>query len=394
MNRILYRLFGSLTLSCEGGFVGQFLDMCRAAGVAFRNARCKNGKLYIEVTPSELYTLRHIARETGMRVKVLSRTGLVFIIHRYRRRAGLLVGFAVFMLIMYHLSGFVWNVDIIGESRFYTREQITAALEENGIAVGKRISDIKVSHAENNVLTKLDGLKRLAVSINSTTVTAEIADRVAPPEPSEEESTGRPADIASKSDAYIISVVPYAGKALVKPGDTVTKGQTLVSGMYEDSAGRTYLTESKAEVIGQVTRTAEFEISVFNEKEEPTGEIYKKTSLFFYGMEINFYIEGGNRYTKCDIITGRKQLTLFGKQLPIAITTVTEKELAVDARPLTDEELEGKIAETLKKYEQESLSGEIVSRSAVTELDGDICRVSVTYVCNEDIGQKTEISIQ
>ena len=99
MSGLLYRIFGSLTLCCYDGFIGRFLDLCRKGGVAFRGARCKDKKLYINITPTELYTIRHIARETGMKVRVLSRTGLVFVLRRYRKRGGIIVGFAVFMLL-------------------------------------------------------------------------------------------------------------------------------------------------------------------------------------------------------------------------------------------------------------------------------------------------------
>ena len=394
MDRMLYRIFGSLTIRCEGGFTGRFLDMCRASGVAFRNAKSADGKLYMKITPEELYKVRHIARESGMKVKVTDKSGAVFFLHRYRRRWGIIAGFVCFMLIIYHLSGFVWNVEISGESERYSAEEIVSALEERGIAVGMPLSGIDTEKAENSILTELDGLKRLAISVKSTSVTVEIADKTEN-QPEEEEGTGYPSNITAGCDAYIIGVLPYSGKAVVKPGDTVTKGQVLVSGIYEDSTGKVYLTEAKAQVIGQTVRKTQIEISLYNEKEEYTGNQRTKNSLFFYGLNIKFYFDGGNRYDKYDIINKRRQLEIFGHKLPVYIETVTERETAADGRKLTEEELNAKIEEVLDDYESVQLSEtSVVSRSVEKEIRGDVCVLSVTYVCQEEIGVKTEISLE
>lgn len=390
---ILYRIFGNLTLKCEGGFTGQFLNMCRGGGVNFRNARCKEDCLYIDVTPAEIYAVRHAARESGMKVKIISRSGLVFPFRRYRKRTGMAVGLVLFMLVLYHLSGFVWNVELVGESRYYSDEDIYSALEKNGISIGEPLKNIEADRTENSILTELTDLKRLAISVDATTVTVEIADK------SElntlpETETGYPCDIVSTCDAQIISVVPYAGEALVRPGDTVRKGQILVSGMFEDSVGRTYLTESKAEIIGQITLEKTFEISALNEKMEPTGQKTEKTSINFFGLRIKFYSDSGNRYPKCDIIKQNRQLTLFDKKLPISIETVTESELTVDERMLTEDELEKKVLDHLKAFEEENIEGVIVSRRVELDTAENKCFIRASYVINCEIGQKKRIYIE
>lgn len=392
MQGLLYRIFGNLTLKCEGGFTGQFLNMCRGMGVAFRDARCKENCLYINITPEEIYAVRHAARESGVKVRIIRKSGLVFPFRRYRKRTGMAVGFVVFMLLLYHLSGFVWNVELVGESRYYSAEEIFSALESNGISIGRSLKNIDADYTENNILTELTKLKRLAISVDATTVTVELADK-AELNGLPETETGYPCDIVSSCDAYIISVVPYAGEAQVKPGDTVRKGQILVSGIFEDSGGRTYLTESKAEIIGQITMEKTLEISALNEEAEPTGRKYKKTSINFFGLRINFYSDSGNRYPKCDIIKQSRQLTIFDRKLPVSIETVTESELSVDERMLTEEELQEKALRQLKDFE-ESIDGEIVSRVTELSMSDDRCFVKASYVINCEIGQKERIYIE
>ena len=392
MQGLLYRIFGNLTLCCKGGFTGQFLNMCRGMGVAFRNARCKGDCLYIDITPQELYSVRHAARESGMKVRIIKKSGLVFPFRRYRKRTGMLVGFCLFMLISYHLSGFVWEIKIVGESGYYTDEQILSALENNGVYVGSALNSIDADYTENVILSECDSLKRLAISVDATTVIVEIADK-AEINASPETELGYPCDIVSSCDAYIVSVLPYAGEATVKPGDTVKKGQVLVSGMFEDSGGRTYLTESKAEIIGQITFKETIEISALNEEETLTGRKTEKKEINFFGLRIKFYSDSGNLYPKCDIIERNRQLTLFDKKLPISMKTVIEKERIVDPRVLTQEELNEKVMKTLKEFEK-SIDGEIVSRVTQTRVNGNKCVIEATYTVNREIGKKQRIYIE
>ena len=386
---LLYGIFGSVTLRLCGGFFGSFLNMCRDGGVICRNVRYFDGSMYIDISPQEIYKIRHIARRTAMRVKIEKRRGLVFFTNRHRKRVGFALGFVFFLAINFYLSDFVWNVDIVGQSEYCTKEQILSALSDLGIYEGAKLDGFDADAVENEILLKYNNLKRLAISVIGTNVTVELKDKTEPQK--NDETTEPPCDIAARCDAYILSVSPYCGEAAVRPGDTVSRGQILIFGRYTDRTGRDVAVPARGEIIGQTVHDAELEISRRNEKLQPTGRKYQKNSIFFFGIRINLFADSGNRYDKCDIIFERNRLELFGVKLPVYIDKKTVTELAAEDRYLTKEELTAKAKEAIAAYENEVLKDcVIISRSVGVSADGDTCRLKLRYVCEENIGETKE----
>ena len=385
MNSLLTRLFGELTLSGSGGFTGRFLDLCRALGVVLRDVRHEDGVLKARISPNDLYLVRHAARESGMKVRVLSRRGLVFSLHRIRYRYGFLLGAVLFVLIQFSLSGFVWQIDLQYDGTRYTEDELLSALQKQGVFLGTKREAVDADYTENVLLTELTGLKRVAVSLRDTHIFVQAADREEDAPPPEKEPDP-PVDLAAKTDAFIVSVAVSAGEELVKPGDTVCKGEALVSGICEDEGGHTRLLVAKGEVIGQTEHKTTLILSRKDEQPTPTGKETKKIRLFFYGLGIKFYAEGGNRYTKCDIIDETYPLTVLGCPLPVGVSVRTEREQTVPDRLLTDEELTEKVTAAVKAYEAEALEGCVIVRRTVSpRFENDDCIVSLCYVCEENI---------
>ena len=384
MNGFLHRLFGELTLFCSGGFNGRFLDLCRLYGVALSDVKAQNGGLRTVITPRDLYLVRHAARESGMNVHIEKRRGLVFSLFRIRTRYGFFAGIVLFLLIQFALSGHIWQIDLLNESTRYTDAQIRASLAAEGIFLGAKRDDINADFTENVLLNSLDGLKRVAVSVRDCRVFVQLADKdPAPPLPPKLDP---PTDLVAAKDAYIVSVTATAGNEQVRPGDTVRAGELLVSGVCEDAGGHTRLLVASGEVVGQTIRQTTLSVSRKDEKTVPTGRETKKIRLFFYGLTIKFYREGGNRDTKCDIIEETIPLTVLGCPLPVSVTVRTERETAESDRLLSDEELTEKVTAAVKAYEAETLADCVIVRRDVSpHFENDDCVVTLSYVCEENI---------
>lgn len=384
MNGFLLRLLGCLTVSCEGGFTGRFLDLCRTHGVFLRSVKMKDGVLTALIAPNDLYLLRPIARESGMRVRVRSRHGAVFFVNSVKHRYGFFAGAALFLIAMLLLSDRVWRIDLKNNSLLYSDEQIYTALAAEGITLGTLRETINADYAENELLTSLDGLKRVAVSVRNSHVSVELADRdaLASPTPKQEP----PVDLIASADAFIKGVSALSGKAAVEKGDTVRAGDVLVSGVYETGDGSVFEVVASGEVIGQTLRQTEFFIPLTVTETALTGAKKKKISLFFYGFHVKFYREGGNRGEKCAIIEETEPLILLNCPLPVSVTVRTECKQKSEMRARTKEELAEAVAAAAKEYETSELKNAVIIRRDVSVQRGeDGLLVTVDYVCEENI---------
>ena len=73
--------------------------------------------------------------KTHVRVRIVERRGLPFLLRRWKRRKGLLVGVAAFLLLLFLSGQFVWEIQING-NQTVTDDEILQSLEEMGLSRG------------------------------------------------------------------------------------------------------------------------------------------------------------------------------------------------------------------------------------------------------------------
>ena len=72
-----------------------------------------------------LLRMRPYLQKTNMKIKILHRYGVPFLIKQYRKRVMFLTGFVLFLVVLYTLSLFVWEVNVTGTNWLlivYTKE--------------------------------------------------------------------------------------------------------------------------------------------------------------------------------------------------------------------------------------------------------------------------------
>ncbi|MBR4973452.1 MAG: sporulation protein YqfD, partial [Clostridia bacterium] len=105
---------------------------------------------------------------------------------------------------------------------------------------------------------------------------------------------------------------------VVKVGDTVKKGDLLVSGISE-TLGGTKFTRSLGEIYAETTREYKLSKTYKQKIISPTGETKQKQVLEFFTLKIPLYL--GKETKNYNSELKQKNYTLFSKTLPIRIYT-------------------------------------------------------------------------
>ena len=127
------------------------------------------------------------------------------------------------------------------------------------------------------------------------------------------------ANNVAKEDAVIESLGVVHGTALVKKGQTVKKGDLLVSGILKGDQ-KDILICAEAFVVGRVEK----EVSVFIPYKQTYPEAQETTlecvTLDFFGKKINISLKSGQNAESCGTIVKEEVFTLpNGKVLPVSI---------------------------------------------------------------------------
>ena len=83
-------------------------------------------------------------------------------------------------------------------------------------------------------------------------------------------------DIVASRDGVVVSVVPLAGTAMCKPGDTVRQGQVLIAGEEREGTDGTRPVSARGIVMARVWEGARVQVSLRENQTEYTGATFQR----------------------------------------------------------------------------------------------------------------------
>ena len=300
------------------------------------------------------------------------------------------------LFLVYFMSFFIWDIGFEGNVR-YTDEMLLKYLNNNGYHAcmfknSITCEDIEAMlRLEYNDITwvsaRIDGSK-LIIEINENTVIDESEEVIVQPE-----------DIVSEVDGVITSIITRSGTPAVKTGDTIVKGQTLVSGVldiYDDSDTivNRHFVAADADVFARTVINYSDEMKFLNEYRAYTGRKRQR----YYLMVNDFKIESFNikrGYEKYDVSSVQKQLRL-GESLyfPVRWGKIIEEEYEINDYICTQEEAEEALNVKLDEYIQKLMKKgiQIVDKNVKIGKSNDSFILSGEITVIKQIGERQSIN--
>ena len=315
--------------------------------------------LDVTVAGADIKTLYDVISEFDAQYEELWSRGFPKLISRYKKRYGMYIGIFLFFLIVYASTMFVWRIDVVGNENV-TREDVIALLSENGVREGSFIPGIDVEYVQHRSILDGDGSAWLSLNRIGTLLTAEVREKL-----SNEEKDPNSVNIVATFDGQIESIEVYEGEAVVNVGDSVKKGDLLISGIVDGNARGLREIRADGTVMGRVTNNIRVEIPFENTEKRYTGKEIRKNKLIFFGNCVNLFINSGISMQKYDTIISRKISEFFdGTSLPIGIETEIYKEYENVAVTYTQTEAAELAIATLNEKVKEELKGaQLLSRT-------------------------------
>ncbi len=385
-------LRGYVIIIVEGYFLEKFINICIRRQIFLWDIKRKsNSTMTLKISIKGFKAIRPIARKTSCRVRIKGKRGLPFLLNRYRKRKAFAVGAFLFVALVYLLTSFVWVIEVSGNERI-KKEEILNSLREMGIKPGVLKYGIDTDYLVNGLMLKNSDLAWVGVEVRGTKVKVEVEERILRPEMVPLEI---PCDIIAERDGFVTKVIAKAGQEKVKEGDTVTRGQLLISGTVV--ADNQEKTTGLVHAIGEVYARTWYEdrqpvISTIQEKEF-TGKTKKDFTLVLFERKFKLPLRR-NRFELYETTTRRENLRI-GEYFvfPFGIIIENHSEYRMVTRRLSDEEAR-EITMT-ELYEKVLLDidedAEIVDVKKDFIEENGVVYARVSIECIEDIGMKREI---
>lgn len=298
---------GNLSVELSGRSPERFINLCRYHCIYIWNIQKIKGKYQFDVYVKDYFRLNDIAVKTCTYPYIKVKNGFPFILAWLNRRKSLAAGLILFVMTLYILSGFVWNISVSGQKR-YTYEEITEYLNSINVYNGIRTSDLDGDLIEKSIRNKYNDISWVSVELKNCNVYVKLME--ADVLTADNDKNGEFSNIVASSNGTVRSIVTRKGTPLVTIGDVVTKGQVLVSGIID-------ILNDSGDIVGKQPVYADADIDIetryiYNNKfelehedKQYTGRKQHEYTLCFKNNIFSFenVLNKFESYEKYDIIT-------------------------------------------------------------------------------------------
>ena len=373
------------TADPEGIFAG-----LTAIGISMEQFRQTGVLTYgFSVSRGDYRKAAAFCEKRGETLHIRKRTGLYWKLKKQLKRPALYGGMLLLALIFW-LPSRVLFVSVTGNSAV-PEKQILEAAELCGVVFGASRKQVRSETVKNSLLESLPQLQWVGVNTSGCRAVISVREKTL----SEKEiRKGYPASIVASQDGYVLSCTAEKGSLCISPGQTVQKGQVLISG-YTDCGLCIRAEQAEGEVIAQTNRSIVCVMPRFLTQKTQDGPVKRKISLLIRKKRIFLWKDSGIWEGSCGRMYEEYYITLPGGfRLPAALCieeyTPYEK---------TEVEVEPEAAEAeLRSFGEEYLSGQMVAGRiakgtvTITQEPG-VYRLAGEYTCLEMIGQRRQEQI-
>lgn len=380
VSRMMRWFPGWVRVEAEGGYPERLLNAMTASRITVWNVKHRGESLYFSCLAGEYRSLRPMARRACVRMRMRHKHGFPFWCHRYRHRRGLLVGLALYILVLALLAPRIWVIEVTGNTTIPTAAILEVA-RQRGVTIGAKMAEVDVKGLQIGGTADLPQLAFITVNPSHCVARIEVTEREQPPPRID---LTQPSDMVALRDGQILRMEVLSGQKLVKVGEAVTAGTRLITGRLETEMGEK-LYRSYGEVWAQTRRQITVSVPLTYEYTEPTGEIICQPTFSFLCWQIPLY---SNLPLQQQIQSYQAShfLTIGGTVLPVGVTN--RYLMPTETRSATRTEAEAQaLAETQLAEKEAALflpdSYEETEREGGVEEGAYILRVS--YLCRENI---------
>ena len=377
---------GFVRFRAFGGFGERFINLCSQNDILLWDVETLGDEIFATTSIEGYKKIRSAAKGSGMKAQIVKKSGLPFIVFRYRKRIGIPVGTAFFIIMLCFLSTRIWLIDVDG-CRTVLPETVISAVEQAGLKTGCSVFSADPVKASLAAGRAVDGIADIKINIIGSRATIKIKEREKIP--SIENNSGM-YDLVASKDAQLIVLEPYCGTQIAGVLNTVLKGETLISGVVANKDESTGYVHASGYAVGRAQTTVNAEVNS-GEKFRKIREIKKRYSIYFLGLEIPVGRAAESRF----ILKSEKFISYSGKKMPVGIFCTEYSGLTKTENILTQKQAElvcvERYAQAAKNYTE---NRQLISERSGADFNGKTKSVSGVFDCYENIGIEREFGIE
>lgn len=350
-----------------------------------------SGDILIQIYSWRIKSFERIFKAENIEFEIKKKYGLLSKIGKNKHRMGLVFGFLIFLAVVYYSRSVIWRIDIKGNQSI-DREKIVASLEKEGIYLGRYIPTIDYDKIHNRFLMNNSDFSWISVNIKGNIATVNIRETEKHKIESEKVMYS---NVIAGQDGQIALISVIDGEKKVSIGETVKKGDLLISGIIDSKAEGIRLTAAKGDVYAFVNKKILVKMPLKEEIKKYTGNQYEDKSLVLFKKYINLFKKYSNYDKIYDTIEETEQITIFGKiKLPIQVKTSRYREYEyINVEYTKEQATDHAFAELRNQLDCVLEGSELLSKEIKINYDKDYVYLECLIYCFENIAEEKEFYV-
>lgn len=278
IQRILRYVQGYVKIRIKGYSPERFLNLCRYHKIYIWGLTPCDNAYEMYVSLKGFRRLKPLVRKTHTKVVLIKRYGLPFFIYKHRKRKVFLLSMILCMILLWTYSCHIWDIHFEGNEK-WTDQVLLEFLKSGDVYPGMRKSQVDCAQIVKDIRKEYDDIVWVSASIDGSRLRIQVKEnedtfygetleetdnssnesRRQDTAPDSQKDTS-PKDLIATEDGVITSIITRSGVPLVHVGDTVKKGDILVSGRIE-------VMNDASEVIGYQYQQSDADIYADTQQE-------------------------------------------------------------------------------------------------------------------------------
>lgn len=383
--RLLRFFRGYVCFRAADGFPERFLNLCNRQCITVWDVLFRDGALTGRTTIRGYKDMHVSAGRSGCVLGIEKKCGLPFLLFTYRRRAGLLLGLAIFLCGLRALSGIVWSIDVVG-SRAVPEERILRVFEEQGLRQGISAKGLDTRNMGDEALLALPELSWLSLNIRGSTAVIEVRERL----PDEEPGALPAQNIVAGKAGQLAVLEVYTGSPQAKAGQAVPEGALLAGGVIENKDGTVRFAAARAYAVARVP----LELQISTPRRDAAQSAHMRTHYTLRFLWLRIPLGRAPKGTEGDVtLVSGDTWAPGGKAMPLALERTSLLRMSAVAE---DEKTDSRLALAAAERFFDTAYGEmrwlqVLEQEVSAEMGPEGCEVRMAGAAYENIGRAAVI---
>jgi similar to stage IV sporulation protein len=380
---------GYAIIIVEGLKIERFINMAISNGIYIWDIKKQSyTSISAKIGLENFGRMREIVRRTDCTIEIKEKRGLPFMWKNLKRHKLFAASVLILIVTIYIMCSYIWMIEVVGTKNIDPKT-VLEIVNNEGLKEGVRKSQLDKHSIENRVLIKMSTLSWVGIQIRGTKATIEVVEKREEPELISKQDS---CDIVASKSGIINKILVLNGDGVVKDGDTVKKGQVLVTGTIIRENTETRLVHSLAQITARTWYEDAEEMELQQIEYKETGREATHYMLKVLNKEIG--LKKSVPYSEYNETREEKNIISFGDYIfPVKLISNKFQELVKVPKTLTIEQAKKRCEERLDERLKLQLSENavVLDKKIVYYEEKKSVKAKITVEILEEIGMKKRI---